>query len=133
MKSYLFVYSIGPVQSFIAAARKIEDFWSGSFLLSYLTEKTITYAFENTNHEIKLISPSITESELQEKREKPTQIASLPNRFLLKVKGKSDSDIIQFGIYLEKRTKEVFLNIGNRAFKEVFPTLKEQNDINTLA
>ena len=29
-------FSIGPVQGFIARARKTRDFWAGSFLLSYL-------------------------------------------------------------------------------------------------
>jgi CRISPR-associated protein Cmr2 len=33
----LFLFTIGPVQSFIAQARKTQDLFSGSFLLSYLT------------------------------------------------------------------------------------------------
>ena len=36
---YLFLYSIGPVQSFIASARKAQDLWSGSYLLSHLVQK----------------------------------------------------------------------------------------------
>jgi CRISPR-associated protein Cmr2 len=31
------LFSIGPVQSFIATARKTRDLWAGSFILSYLT------------------------------------------------------------------------------------------------
>jgi len=31
------LFTIGPVQSFIASARKTRDLWMGSFLLSYLT------------------------------------------------------------------------------------------------
>ncbi len=33
----LMVFSIGPVQEFIAAARRTQDLWMGSYLLSYLT------------------------------------------------------------------------------------------------
>lgn len=33
----LFLFSIGPVQSFISQARKTQDFFMGSFILSYLT------------------------------------------------------------------------------------------------
>jgi CRISPR-associated protein Cmr2 len=33
----LLVFSIGPVQEFIAAARRTQDLWMGSYLLSYLT------------------------------------------------------------------------------------------------
>lgn len=36
-----FVFSIGPVQSFIETARKTRDLWMGSFLLSYLTWSAI--------------------------------------------------------------------------------------------
>lgn len=38
----LFVMSIGPVQDFISQARKAQDFFMGSFLLSYLTFKAIS-------------------------------------------------------------------------------------------
>ncbi|MEN3039578.1 MAG: type III-B CRISPR-associated protein Cas10/Cmr2, partial [Candidatus Kryptonium sp.] len=37
----LFLFSIGPVQSFIAQARKTQDFYMGSFILSFLTFKVI--------------------------------------------------------------------------------------------
>ena len=33
----LFLFTIGPVQSFISHARKAQDFYMGSFMLSYLT------------------------------------------------------------------------------------------------
>ncbi|MFS8580603.1 MAG: hypothetical protein LOD88_11335, partial [Novibacillus thermophilus] len=44
-KQSLLVFSIGPVQSFIAAARKLEDLWSGSYVLSYLAESGIKRLF----------------------------------------------------------------------------------------
>src|SRR5258707_145236 len=38
MKQYMLLFSLGPVQSFIAQARKTRDLWLGSFLLSTLME-----------------------------------------------------------------------------------------------
>jgi CRISPR-associated protein Cmr2 len=37
MSQYLLMFSLGPVQQFIAAARTTRDLWTGSFLLSWLT------------------------------------------------------------------------------------------------
>lgn len=34
-------FSIGPVQSFILSAKRIEDHWAGSYILSYLSAKAI--------------------------------------------------------------------------------------------
>ena len=38
MASYLYVLSIGPVQDFIAAARRTRDLWFGSYLLSVISK-----------------------------------------------------------------------------------------------
>ena len=38
MSKYMLLFSLGPVQSFIAQARKTRDLWLGSFLLSTLME-----------------------------------------------------------------------------------------------
>jgi len=37
MSKYLLACSIGPIQGFIAAARRTRDFWFGSFLLSEIS------------------------------------------------------------------------------------------------
>jgi len=42
----LFLFSIGPVQSFIAQARKTQDLFMGSFIISYLTFKGIEVIIE---------------------------------------------------------------------------------------
>ncbi|NPV10612.1 MAG: type III-B CRISPR-associated protein Cas10/Cmr2 [Ignavibacteria bacterium] len=41
-KNSLFLFSLGPVQSFIHQARKTQDFYMGSYLLSYFTFLAIT-------------------------------------------------------------------------------------------
>ena len=40
-QEHLLLFSIGPVQSFIASARKTEDLWAGSYL-PFLVEKAIS-------------------------------------------------------------------------------------------
>ena len=53
-KNSLFLFTISPVQSFISQARKAQDFFMGSFLLSYLTfiamEKVIERIWTNINY-----------------------------------------------------------------------------------
>lgn len=70
MKHYL-VYSIGPVQSFIASARKTEDLWSGSHLLAELSKQAMrVYApFVTT-----WVQPGSRPKELSD-------VADVPNRF----------------------------------------------------
>ncbi len=41
MTQYMLLFSLGPVQSFIAQARKTRDLWLGSFLLSVLMQKSM--------------------------------------------------------------------------------------------
>jgi hypothetical protein len=43
----LLTFSIGPVHTFIAQARRVADLWAGSALLSHLIQAAIREAFEN--------------------------------------------------------------------------------------
>ncbi|KAF0194308.1 MAG: Crm2 family CRISPR-associated protein [Bacillota bacterium] len=53
-------YTLGPVQTFVAQARKTQDFWAGSFLLSWLAGQAI-YAVHT--HGGKLILPSVVDDQ----------------------------------------------------------------------
>lgn len=120
------------MQSFIAAARKTEDFWSGSYLLSHLTEKTIERALEQKTYNVQLISPSITLEELQIHKADPSPVASLPNRFLLRLEASSDEEVRQFGDDLTETTKAAFHLLGKRAFYNVFPGLRDNEHMHAL-
>ncbi|MGB5157277.1 MAG: type III-B CRISPR-associated protein Cas10/Cmr2 [Desulfobacterales bacterium] len=62
MKKYLIQISIGPVQDFIASARKLRDLWFGSHILSELS-KTVARSLKEQG--AKLIFPyTATDSEL---------------------------------------------------------------------
>jgi len=90
------LFTIGPVQGFIAAARKTRDLWMGSFLLSYLTWHAIKVIAERLGPD-HVLFPSLLGQPLvdfwlaHEKGvpiEKPStdqfdqlRLATLPNRF----------------------------------------------------
>ncbi|HHX87877.1 MAG TPA: type III-B CRISPR-associated protein Cas10/Cmr2, partial [Firmicutes bacterium] len=58
-KKEILNFSIGPVQGFIARARKTRDFWVGSFLLSYLAGQAMVVILEKDGS---LILPAVAES-----------------------------------------------------------------------
>lgn len=94
MNQYLFLFTIGPVQSFIAQARKTQDLYAGSFLLSYLTDYTMSELFKKTGA-CDFIFPH-------------EKIKSKPNRFIAKIECEDPEEI---GKYLEKLVRGKFLDI----------------------
>ena len=80
-------FSIGPVQDFVAQARRTRDLLAGSFLLSYLSGCAMAYI---TEHKGKIVFPRVHEdplvkairkSGLKEPHVDGPWIGSLPNRF----------------------------------------------------
>jgi CRISPR-associated protein Cmr2 len=91
----LLLVSIGPVQEFIAEARKTRDLWAGSYLLSKVTFEAMTPVLDVNGVEV-ILMPDIAESALYKRwfvdtgqvnksipRNPATMTyASLPNHFL---------------------------------------------------
>ncbi len=98
MSQYLFLFTISPVQSFIAQARKTQDLYSGSRLLSHLIE----IATNNLPQGSKVVFPS-------EKTE------SKPNRFLAVV---NTEDAKKIGADLKEIVQKEFIKISNNRFQE---------------
>lgn len=73
MKTYLYLLSIGPVQAFIAQARKTQDLYESSSLLSWLCRKGIQRVKEKYKERAQCIFPGKPEA------------ASIPNRFLIRL------------------------------------------------
>ena len=90
----IMVMSIAPVQPFIARARRLRDYWTGSVLLSWLAFEGIRWVMENLGPD-HILYPSLIDqplvneyllkiwkvkdvSSFNQRRE----IASLPNKFL---------------------------------------------------
>lgn len=101
MNNVILNFSLGPVQGFIAQARKTRDFWTGSFLLSYLAGEAMAVILDSKGH---LILPSVAKNKedisdpiLQAVMDRRTgkkvvngnrsqpAIATLPNRFRAEV------------------------------------------------
>ena len=80
-----FHFTIGPVQSFVAQARRTKDFWAGSFLLSFLSGVAMAATEEAGG---KVLFPKPDENYLRALRGKnakgPRQ-GNVPNRFKAEV------------------------------------------------
>ena len=96
MTEYLFLFTIGPVQSYIAQARKTQDLYAGSFLLSYLIDSTM----KNLNAQLnsgEFIFPH-------------KAIKSKPNRFIATIES---DDIAEIGKELKEYVRNEFQQITN--------------------
>jgi len=97
-KTYLFTLTISPVQSFIAQARKSQDLFAGSEILSQLMGKVLdSKEFQGTE----IIFP-------QNKN-------AVSNKIVVKLSDKTEKQIKEIGEKLEKQINNDFLNA---VFKE---------------
>ncbi|MBD3215195.1 MAG: type III-B CRISPR-associated protein Cas10/Cmr2 [Candidatus Lokiarchaeota archaeon] len=121
MNERLFLFTIGPVQNFIAQARRVIDFKNGSKLLSHLIDKLIE-EFErsigNDNQfytSFNVIYPS-------------EEIKSKPNRFVAKIrfKGENETEINENINALGTHLIKYVIELMQESFKDV---LREIIDI----
>jgi CRISPR-associated protein Cmr2 len=84
MPEALLIFSIGPVQDFIAAARRTQDLWMGSFLLAYLASRALkTMQKAGT----RVLYPDLEDQPLLESKfdKRRHSLATLPNKFTVAV------------------------------------------------
>ncbi len=105
-KPAFLLFAIGPVQDFIATARKTQDLWAGSYLLSYLSWSAMKVVAEEFGPD-SLIFPDLCgqpfadkwliDKGLQIEKPKSEELSSptLPNRFLAIVPEGSVKDIAE--------------------------------------
>jgi CRISPR-associated protein Cmr2 len=89
-KSFV-LFTLGPVQRFIEAARTVRDLWSGSFLLSYLTFRAMEHVAGAAGPGA-IVFPSYADLPLARwkpgtKAEDAVLEPCIPNRFLAEVDG----------------------------------------------
>lgn len=107
---YLFLFTITPVQSFIAQARKTQDLYTGSWLLSELCRKAAQEAKRIANDEYKsnpraeVIFPNIGNP-------------SIPNRFILQIT--ADEEPRNLGFEVKKKTNQFLLDFGKSILTEM--------------
>lgn len=100
--SYLFLFTIGPVQSFIVQARKAHDLYAGSALLSELIKVAIQQVGQ-----ARIIFPYVKNQDLN-------SLFSLPNRFIAQVDLLPEERQV-FGEYITKKVRNFWQNEAQRA------------------
>lgn len=104
MSNSLFMFTVGPVQSFISKARKTQDLYAGSFILSYLCRAGMN-KIKEYNSEI--IFPDIDN-------------AYVPNRFLAIINGETKVEELQeIGKSVEKEVRRAFTEMGDVVLKRL--------------
>ena len=98
MSQYLFLFTIGPVQSFIAQARKTQDLYAGSSLLSYLINSAMK-ELKNKVNNCEFIFPH-------------KEIKHKPNRFIAEIEF---DDVERVGKDLKYFVETELVGIANSA------------------
>jgi len=119
--NHLFLFTISPVQSFIASARKTRDLYAGSQILSEMTKaaakEAITKKDENKQDiKLKLVFPTDTTGK------------SFPNRFVAKIEGEfSDETLKKKGRAIKCAAIKKFNDFAKDAIKKVGLTNNKPN------
>lgn len=100
---HLFLFTIGPVQSFIEQARRTRDLFAGSAILSDLIREGISVIEKDPDG--LLIFP-VGEG------------ASLPNRFVVRLEGKTDSQIKEIADQCKQAVTSKWQKLSEDAFKK---------------
>lgn len=109
--NHLFLFTIGPVQSFISQARKTQDLFAGSQILSDLVRHAAKIlknqvTIDSDENEVLFVFP--VESAINSN-------ASIPNRFVAEVKGITIQEIEKIGKEVEKKVRTYFQEIVHRS------------------
>lgn len=81
-KQRYFYFSLGPVQEFVGKARRLRDYWTGSYLLSYLTKQAIDEVCKNGGQ---IVFPPYEKNSNLIGNHEEHKIGSFPNRFQAEV------------------------------------------------
>ncbi len=112
MNKYIVILSVGPVQGFIAAARRSRDLWSGSWLLSELS-KACALALHKKGAD--LIFPAITsESDLQ-----AGSPFSVGNKIQAVITAENTQSLTKIIEQAKAATKARFIEEADKTLKEI--------------
>lgn len=116
MKTHLFLFTLGPVQSFIERARKTQDLYAASQILSRLVLAAMkAFKAEFPEPQGNVIFPTLEDDN--------NPIQSLPNRFIAKIRHDfSDEKLQKKADAIRDATKAAFLRIAESALEK--PGLK---------
>lgn len=131
----LFHFTLAPVQEFIAAARKTQDLWAGSYLLSYLSWQAMKAICEELGPDA-IIFPDLYAQPIVDdwlNKEKglikvqvgDLSIPTLPNRFVAFLPTNQVEDLAQKAMNV---VQEEFLKVGKYAVDKLTDALKGKCD-----
>ena len=91
-----FHFTIGPVQGFVAQARRTRDFWAGSFILSWLSSVAMKAVVEQTGNEkaIQFPKPDVAFMKAIVTGSSNAKQGNVPNRFKAEVSENFDPELV---------------------------------------
>ncbi|MBX6423232.1 type III-B CRISPR-associated protein Cas10/Cmr2 [Thermosulfurimonas sp. F29] len=123
-KASLMLFSLTPVQNFIARSRKLRDYWTASLILSWLASEGLwtVICLYGSDHIIYPfpVDQALIESRLDEKcgfgewaerYQRETRAATLPNKFLFLVPEGEEKNTAK---KIEETVKGVWLDLAER-------------------
>ncbi|MEM5810167.1 MAG: type III-B CRISPR-associated protein Cas10/Cmr2 [Candidatus Aenigmatarchaeota archaeon] len=126
----LFLFTVGPVQSFISQARKTQDFYMGSFILSFLTFKAMEIIIDKygpTN----IIYPDLykqplmdfwlkkIEIEITDFNENSIQLPTIPNRFVAILSTTDENEITALVSEMKGKIKNTIKDAKESIFQKL--------------
>ncbi|WP_353686782.1 type III-B CRISPR-associated protein Cas10/Cmr2 [Thermodesulfovibrio sp. 3462-1] len=135
----LFLFTIGPVQSFISQARKTQDFFMGSFMLSYLTFVAMKNVIEKygptsiiypdlyrqpfmdwylENEKVKWLS-------IKNPHLKDIALPTIPNRFVAIIQTTDETEIKNLANEMRQAIKDEITAARDTIFKELKISLND--------
>lgn len=114
MNSYVLILSVGPVQGFIASARRSRDLWAGSWLLSEIA-KAAAQSLLNSGAE--MIFPHAEENKLPE---------NVGNKIQVIIKNKSQEELLNIAEEAKKATEDFFVKQADDVFEKIGKQLRQE-------
>lgn len=125
MPKYLIHFSVGPVQSFIDQARKTQDMFAGSGLITHLRRKAMAYLKTAFTNSIDFITP-YNDDQIDEVLEEE-DLRKLQHLNKLECILRTDQEINQIGKALKEGCENEFLRLAEKLLTpNEFPKHKTQ-------
>lgn len=109
-----FHFTLGPVQGFVAQARRTRDFWAGSFILSWLSAIAIRAVERQPGADVKFPIPDAEFLKALELGGTGPKQGNVPNRFMATVGNDFKPDLVT------KAVKDAWTALAGKVWKEDF-------------
>lgn len=128
MTQYVLTLSIGPVQEFIASARRSRDLWSGSWLLSEMAKAAAKSLFEA---EAQMVFPFVDEAtkDRLEPCDRMDDNFSVGNKIQVQVDAADDADVRYLVEQAKAAAQSRFETIARQA-RQALQKLQARQDLN---